>query len=55
MLLGVLFMASLAGVDALRDRSSKRPLAWSKRPWWARRKTRQERASVAISIGKWVS
>lgn len=56
MLLGLLVLAVLAGVDALLDRSSRRPLSWKEfrpgRDFWTRRRTKRERAAVAMPIGK---
>ena len=60
MLLGLLFMVAIAGVDAWLDRSSRKPLSWPEfrrihRPdltWWAKRRSRRERARVAVSVGK---
>lgn len=53
MLLGLLFMAVLAGVDAVLDKTPMKPWSWV-RPdleWWVHRQTKRERAEVAIRIG----
>lgn len=54
MLLGCFVMIALAGVDALLDRTPRKPWSW-RRPeleWWSERRTRRERARVAVSLGK---
>jgi hypothetical protein len=54
MLLGCLAMIALAGVDALLDKTPRKPWSW-RRPeleWWSTRRTKRERARVAVSIGK---
>ena len=54
MLAVLLALVGMAGIDALRDKTPMKPWSWV-RPeleWWAQRKTRRERASVAVSVGK---
>jgi len=54
LLAGLLAMVALAGVEALRDKTPRKPFTW-RRPdleWWASRRTKRERARVAVSIGK---
>lgn len=59
MLVGILLMVAIAAVDAYRDRSSRKPMSWPaflrvnrRSTWWTRRRTKSERAAVALSIGK---
>lgn len=59
-LAGLLLMVVLAGVDALLDKSPRSPRRewWAHinaRPdlaWWAARRSKRERANVAVSMGK---
>jgi len=54
LLAGLLGMVALAGVEALRDKTPRKPFVW-RRPdleWWAHRRSRRERARVAVSMGK---
>ena len=46
-------MVALVAVDALKDRTPRRPFVWT-RPglaWWAAKRTPRERARTAIAIG----
>jgi len=59
MLLGLLFMAALAGLDALLDRSQRRPMSWPgflrtqrHSTWWTARPGNQLRETHQVSIGK---
>jgi hypothetical protein len=53
-MLALLFgMVGVAGIEALRDRTPRKPFSW-RRPdleWWSRRRSARERARVAVSMG----
>jgi hypothetical protein len=51
-LAGLLGMVAVCGVDALKDRTPRRPFVWS-RPglsWWAAKRTPRERARTTVTL-----
>lgn len=52
-LFGLFGLIALAGHEALRDKTPRRPYVWS-RPglsWWAAKRTSKELARTAIAMG----
>jgi hypothetical protein len=52
-LAGLLGMVAVCGVDALKDRTPRRPFVWS-RPglsWWAAKRSPREQARTAVVLG----
>lgn len=58
-LAGLFLMVAIAGVDAYRDHSQRKPMSWPaflsanrRQSWWTSRRSKTERAAVAMSVGK---